>query len=949
MKKIYQLLFVVACFIVYSKSLNAQVATTQGQKANDQLSNLVAPTAINVDLLPNADGIINLGSPALNWNYLYLKNFRLANGSHGAGKIFTSDANGVAGWKALVAGTSGTDFSINYDGTNHTFNLPSASAVNRGLLTPIDWSIFNNKQDALNGTGFVKIAGTTISYDNSSYTPTSRTLTINGITHDLSDNRSWTISGTGLNLIPIGSSPNSNGATVTATTLNLQPANQSFGGVVTTGTQTFAGAKTFLNDAIINGLTVGKGGGNVFGNTAIGTIALYNNTTGFQNTAIGNGALQSNTTGNYNTASGSLALLRNTSGFFNTATGNNALSNNTTGFFNTSVGTSSLYSNTTGNNNTAIGLSSLYYNTTGNLNTASGAYALFANTTGNQNIAIGYNALGSNTEGFNNTSSGFSSMALNTIGANNVAYGSSALRSNIGGAQNTAIGTSALYSSNSINNSAIGFFSLYSNTSGSHNSAIGAYSLYLNTTGSFNTANGAIALQSNTTGEQNVANGFSALYSNTTGNLNTATGYYALQSNTIGAGNTATGNRALQQNTIGIWNQADGTWALISNTTGEGNSANGALTLYSNATGSFNNANGYYTLNSNTTGNGNTGTGSYALSANTIGTNNTALGLGSLGFNFTGNNNTAVGSQANVSSIALNNASAIGADAIVSASNSVRIGNTAVTSIGGEVGWSTLSDGRYKRNIKNNVPGLEFINQLEPVTYTLNVEGIDNKLHKNQNKIQTDSKETNLKFSVEENVEMKKAKAEKSKIVYTGFVAQDVEKVAAKIGYDFSGVDKPKDDKESFYGLRYAEFVVPLVKAVQELAQQNESLKATNTELNDRLNKIEAALGISKSGAVSELPITSTSITLSSARLDQNIPNPANQSVLINYYIPENAGSAEMQITGIKGEIIKRVVLPAKGNGQLKLQTVLLNSGAYTYSLIIDGSIVDTKKMLLAR
>lgn len=51
------------------------------------------------------------------------------------------------------------------------------------------------KQDQLSGTGFVKASGTTISYDNATYVPTSRTITINGTTYDLSTDRSWTISG----------------------------------------------------------------------------------------------------------------------------------------------------------------------------------------------------------------------------------------------------------------------------------------------------------------------------------------------------------------------------------------------------------------------------------------------------------------------------------------------------------------------------------------------------------------------------------------------------------------------------------------------------------------------------------------------------------------------------------------------------------------------------------
>ena len=58
----------------------------------------------------------------------------------------------------------------------------------------------------------------------------------------------------------------------------------------------------------------------------------------------------------------------------------------------------------------------------------------------------------------------------------------------------------------------------------------------------------------------------------------------------------------------------------------------------------------------------------------------------------------------------------------------------------------------------------------------------------------------------------------KEKIIYSGFIAQEVEKAAREAGYDFSGVDKPKNEKD-LYGLRYADFVVPLVKAIQEQQQ----------------------------------------------------------------------------------------------------------------------------------
>jgi hypothetical protein len=50
--------------------------------------------------------------------------------------------------------------------------IPTASSSVTGLLTSANWSTFNDKQNQLNGTGFVKASGTTITYDNSTYLTT---------------------------------------------------------------------------------------------------------------------------------------------------------------------------------------------------------------------------------------------------------------------------------------------------------------------------------------------------------------------------------------------------------------------------------------------------------------------------------------------------------------------------------------------------------------------------------------------------------------------------------------------------------------------------------------------------------------------------------------------------------------------------------------------------------
>jgi len=65
---------------------------------------------------------------------------------------------------------------------------------------------------------------------------------------------------------------------------------------------------------------------------------------------------------------------------------------------------------------------------------------------------------------------------------------------------------------------------------------------------------------------------------------------------------------------------------------------------------------------------------------------------------------------------------------------------------------------------------------------------------------------------------------------YSGFLAQEVEKAAKESDYDFSGVHAPRNEHD-LYSLTYAEFVVPLVKAVQEQQHQIDELKSTICKL----------------------------------------------------------------------------------------------------------------------
>lgn len=85
---------------------------------------------------------------------------------------------------------------------------------------------------------------------------------------------------------------------------------------------------------------------------------------------------------------------------------------------------------------------------------------------------------------------------------------------------------------------------------------------------------------------------------------------------------------------------------------------------------------------------------------------------------------------------------------------------------------------------------------------------------------------------------------------------------------------------------------------------------------------------------------------LQSVVLNQNSPNPYAERTSINYYLPDNTGKAEILFYNTQGKLIKSVELINKGKGQLNVFANDLSSGIYTYSLVIDGKIVESKKMI---
>lgn len=346
---------------------------------------------------------------------------------------------------------------------------------------------------------------------------------------------------------------------------------------------------------------------------------------------------------------------------------------------------------------------------------------------------------------------------------------------------------------------------------------------YVSSNAQYNTATGTGALFSVTTGGANTATGYLSLTNLTTAWNNSAHGAYSLLNNIIGSTNAAYGTNALRNNYNGNENTSHGFKSLYNNIGGSWNTASGTESLYSVGS-NFNTGIGFRSLYSTSTGQYNVGVGFYGGSTNTAGNNNTYIGYGTDNY------------SSSSWETQYSNTTVIGANTHRSAydtSNKITVGDNA-TIIGGIVNWTVYSDKRIKRNVAENVPGLNLIKLLRPVTYSYDIPRLNSFLH---GVIQND---TNLAMRSEIK---NKADEEYGKVVRTGFLAQEVDRAVSSINFSFNGVHKPKSS-QGLYSLNYEQFVVPLVKSIQEINSTNEQLRSEADNLISQLKSILRELDV---------------------------------------------------------------------------------------------------------
>jgi len=207
-----------------------------------------------------------------------------------------------------------------------------------------------------------------------------------------------------------------------------------------------------------------------------------------------------------------------------------------------------------------------------------------------------------------------------------------------------------------------------------------------------------------------------------------------------------------------------------------------------------------------------------------------------------------------------------------------------------------------------------------------------------------------------------------------GFIAQDVDSILPELvgtathPATFDTLGNITIPAYTYLTLQYQPFIALLTKGFQEQKLEVDSLKEVINQLNERLNaqdSINNAMyamitqccqnnnsnqGMMQNNGTNGYNPSVTNVELSDVQsiiLDQNVPNPFAEQTTITFTLTEGVQKAQMLFYNLEGKLIKAEDISNKaGKGQVNVFANDLTNGIYSYTLVVDGKIIDTKRMV---
>jgi len=486
----------------------------------------------------------------------------------------------------------------------------------------------------------------------------------------------------------------------------------------------------------------------------------------------------------------------------------------------------------------------------------------------------------------------------------------------------------------------------------------------------------------------------------TGGDRSTFVGYHAgYNSGTSSTDNTFMGDRAGLNNTTGSLNTFIGQSAgkgNIAGITGTSNICLGNLTGISLQSASNNLIAGVYSGYYNATGNDNVLLGSFA-GYPTVSADNTFVGSSAGSAHTTGNGNTFIGKSTNDvayspgsseystllgynasaqsgTSSGLSNATALGANCKVECDNCLVLGSSGgSTQVKVGIGYTnpTTATGTpgseqfllYVKDIPSSTtpPCTTGCVSTNSAFFKGNIYAAntwypsDSTLKLNVQTVPATSSISLLSSLTPKTYTFDQARNPQLALpagLQYGLIAEEVERVLPNLVKTITApaildtAGNVVNPDLTFKALNYTGLIPLLLAATKE---QQASIDSLKDELKDIKKQIEDCCTKTSAGGTGSARLSVTLENSSAIILDQNTPNPFAEQTTITFTIPDEIQKAQIMFYEKSGRVMKVVEVQERGKGSLTVYAENLSSGIYSYSLIADGKLIDTKKMVCSK